>query len=79
MDMTITVKNTGLCISPERLKELCYLLEHPKERGRMTSENNGRGIFNISDRLKLFYGEEYTFSIDSEPGKGTVCSIRIHR
>lgn len=78
-DMIITVKNTGPGISPQRLEELHYLLEHPKERGSMTSENNGRSIFNISDRLKLFYGEDYRFSIESEPGKETVCSIRIHR
>ena len=78
-DMIITVKNTGPGVSPQRLEELHYLLEHPKDRGSMTSENNGRSIFNISDRLKLFYGEDYLFSIESVPGKETVCSIRIHR
>ena len=57
--MTITVKNTGPGISPERLKQLQYLLAHPKERATMTSENNGRSIFNTSDRLKIFYGDGY--------------------
>ena len=79
LDMTITVKNTGPGISPERLKQLQYLLAHPKERATMTSENNGRSIFNTSDRLKIFYGDGYYFSIESEPGKETTCSIRIHR
>lgn len=78
-DMLIIVKNTGPGVSPKRLAELQYLLNHPSERGNIKSENNGRSIFNISDRLKLFYGEEYRFTIDSIPGKETVCSIRIHR
>lgn len=78
-DMIITVRNTGPGISKERLAELHYLLEHPQERVHMKSENNGRSIFNIHDRLKLFYGDDYLFTIDSEPGKETVCSIRVHR
>lgn len=78
-DMLITVKNTGPGISPERLRELHYLLDHPEERKNMQSENNGRSIFNISDRLKLFYGENYLFSIESRPWEETVCSIRVHR
>lgn len=78
-DMIISVKNNGPGITPERLSELRYLLENPKEQKNMKSENNGRSIFNTSDRLKLFYGENYRFEIESEAGKETVCSIRVHR
>lgn len=78
-DLTITVTNTGPGISPERLARLRYLLEHPKERDTMTSENNGRGIFNINDRLRLFYGEGYRLTIDSEENVLTSCSVRIRK
>ena len=45
----------------------------------MTSESNGRSIFNISDRLKLFYGEDYRLTMESEENKFTTCSVRIHK
>ena len=78
-DLTISVSNTGPGIAPERLQLLRHLMEHPEERGDMTSESNGRSIFNISDRLKLFYGEDYRLTMESEEGKITVCSVRIHK
>lgn len=78
-DMLFTVINTGPGIPPKRLEQLRYLLEHPKERASMESENNGRSIFNIHDRLRLFYGDEYSFSIDSLPGEITTCRVRINR
>ncbi len=78
-DLIFCVSNTGPGITPERLTELHYLLKHPESRDRMQSENNGRSIFNISDRLKLFYGEGYDFTIESTVNELTVCSVRIHR
>ena len=78
-DLTITVSNTGPGIAPDRLQMLRRLMEHPEERGDMTSESNGRSIFNISDRLKLFYGEDYRLTMESEENKFTTCSVRIHK
>lgn len=78
-DLTFTVTNTGPGVPPKRLKELHYLLEHPKERDCLKSENNGRCIFNINDRLKLFYGEDYHFTIESTENELTTCSVRIHK
>lgn len=78
-DLNLTVTNTGPGIPPERLSQLRYLIGHPKERDRMTSENNGRSIFNISDRLKLFYGDGYCLTLDSEENVRTCCSVRIHK
>ena len=78
-DLTFTVTNTGPGVAPDRLEELHDLLEHPEKRGSFTSENNGRSIFNISDRLKLFYGEDYRFTIESTENMLTTCSVRIHK
>lgn len=61
-DLLFTVTNTGPGVSPDRLKQLHYLLSHPEEQHTMKSEYNGRSIFNINARLKLFYGEGYAFS-----------------
>ena len=78
-DLLVSVANTGPCIRPERLEELQDMLRHPEKRKNMASEHNGRSIFNISDRLKLFYGEDYRFSIDVTDDGRTVCSFRVHR
>ena len=78
-DLTITVSNTGPGIAPDRLLMLRRLMDYPEERGDMTSESNGRSIFNINDRLKLFYGKDYHLIIESEEGKLTTCSVRIHK
>ena len=77
--LTITVSNDGPGVEPKRLAEIRHLIGHPEERAQIVSDNNGRSIFNISDRLRLYYGEHYTFSISSEPNRITSCSVTINR
>lgn len=76
-NLSISVINDGPGISKERLEELRFLLEHPEERSGMSSKHNGRGIFNINDMLKLYYGKDYYLSISSEENVKTTCNIRI--
>lgn len=78
-DLTITVENDGPGISPERLSQILYLKDHPEERSNMTSLNNGRGIFNIHDRIQLFYGPKYGITLTSEENVLTVCSLKINK
>jgi two-component system LytT family sensor kinase len=39
--------------------------------------DSGIGISNIRERLKVLYGQEFVFEIDSKPGKGTVIRFEI--
>ena len=75
----MTVANDGPGVTPDRLALLHRLILHPEERGQFSADNNGRSIFNISDRLRLYYGEHYAFSISSVPNERTVCSVSINR
>lgn len=77
-DLCIAVTNDGPGIAPQRLQQLQDLMVHPEKRIHMSSQNNGRSIFNIHDRLQLYYGNQYEFSIQSEPHVKTVCSVRFH-
>ena len=43
----------------------------------MDSSAHGYGLFNIIDRLKAFYGDSYSFSIESALGEGTVVTISM--
>jgi len=78
-ELIFTVRNDGPGVEPQRLAELRHLIDHPEERRHFTSQNNGRSIFNINDRLRIYYGENYHFDIDSVPNEYTVCSVKIHR
>lgn len=77
--LELSVRNDGPGIDPERLSQIRYMIEHPEERGSFTSQNNGRSIFNINDRLQFYYGEDYGFCIDSVPERYTLCSVSISR
>ncbi len=68
--LLITVNDDGMGISPEEVEELNKSLEikRPKtdERGA-----GSIGLYNIHQRIKLYYGEEYGLHIRSQEGKGT--------
>lgn len=77
-DLSITVTNDGPGIPPERLSKIQYLKDHLEERSTMSSQNNGRSVFNINDRLQLYYGSDYKFTITSEENIRTVCNVRFN-
>ena len=78
-ELVFSVWNDGPGIAPERLQELRHLLKHPQERRHFASQNNGRSIFNINDRLQFYYGEDFCFDIDSRANEFTLCVVRISR
>ncbi len=65
--LEIIVKDDGCGMDEETLSSLREQLKEPKE-------NNGIGLSNIIQRLRLFYGEEYVFEVESTVNEGT----RIH-
>jgi len=48
----------------------------PEER-RHEVYDSGIGISNVRERLKVLYGQEFSFEIDSKPGKGTAIRFEI--
>lgn len=74
-NIRIAVKDAGQGMNNDELDEIRKKLNSPKN-----SEDKGPkhiGLENINHRLKLYYGQEYGVSIDSEEGKGTMISIII--
>ncbi len=46
--------------------------------GKMDSlYDNGIGLNNVRERMKVLYGSDFTFSVDSRPGEGTRVSIDL--
>lgn len=48
----------------------------PEER-RHEVYDSGIGISNVRERLKVLYGQDFSFEIDSKPGKGTAIRFEI--
>ena len=41
------------------------------------SDHTGIGIKNVNDRLKIYFGEGYGITVESELDEGTVVTIRM--
>ncbi len=64
------IEDNGCGIEPEKLKEIQTTLESQKNTSRV-------GLFNIYQRLKLFYSDNFQFQIESRQSEGTRITILI--
>lgn len=67
-DIIIYVSDNGVGMT----KEQCARVLH-KER----SDSSGIGVKNVNDRLKIYFGERYGLTIESELDVGTTVKVRI--
>ena len=85
--LTISIMDTGVGMSPERLQQLrTSLLESVQHKLSNAQDNlaaydaknhDSVGIFNVNSRIVLYYGVEYALKLDSWEGAGTNIQIRI--
>ncbi len=68
----ICVEDDGLGIDREKLEQLNEGLSQC-----ITDSNSGYGIYNVNERLKLYYGEAYGLTLESRQGEGTRAIIVI--
>lgn len=68
-DIVFRFADDGIGIPPEKLETL---LEDRENTGR-----RGCGIWNVHERLRLYYGEGYGLSYQSAVGRGTTVTMRI--
>ena len=52
-------------------------LAHIYDRHKVNYHSNGVGVYNVQKRLKLYYGDGYGITYESEKGKGTTATITI--
>ncbi len=67
-DIAIIVKDNGLGMTEKQCKTILQ-----KDR----SDSKGIGVKNVNDRLKIYFGEEYGITIESELDVGTTVTIKI--
>lgn len=70
--LELKVSDSGPGIPPERLA----MLQADLKRGLSVSDE-GYGIFNVNERIRLYFGPEYGLSLESVYGHGTVATVRL--
>ena len=68
--LELSVEDDGCGISPDQLEKI-------KQTLGQGGQAKGIGLSNIYQRLRLYYGDDIVFQIESEPGAGTRIGIRI--
>lgn len=69
--LILIVKDNGGGMSKERLKALQGMLQNKEILC------NSVGIYNVYQRLLLYYGDQFRFDVESVQGEGTTCTIKI--
>ena len=69
---TISIHDDGEGMSEQQLKSIEDLFKRNRVEDTPTKS---LGLKNISERLRLHYGESYSISIESTPNKGTVIAF----
>ncbi|WP_158602264.1 cache domain-containing sensor histidine kinase [Cohnella endophytica] len=64
--LLIEIKDTGVGISEEKLKEI-----------KSGTPMSGIGLKNVSERLQIIYGEMFAMELDSTPGSGLSILLKI--
>ncbi len=70
--MRFTVTDNGCGMEPERL---AHVLEQIDPNYASEELSDVYGLYSVTRRLRLYYGEEASISIESEWQKGTVVSL----
>lgn len=69
--LTLSVRDNGIGIDSQRLKELKEHLESPE------TDDDKIGLANVAARLRLQYGDSFRFDISSAPGDGTCITLQL--
>lgn len=68
----IRIKDNGSGMEKERLDALRSYINEKRDK-----ENQSMGLQNIAQRIRLYYGEQYGMSINSEKDKGSVFVLTL--
>ncbi|HEX2926693.1 MAG TPA: sensor histidine kinase [Ruminiclostridium sp.] len=71
----LKVKDNGIGMNEAQLEKIKKILNGEKDEDN--SDQNGFGIFNVNERIKLNFGAEYGLNVKSEYGVGSEFSICI--
>ena len=75
-DMIFDVNDNGRGMSEEELRELRDgVYSGGGSRSRLSRQ--GMGVRNVHERIKIYFGDRYGLSFESEAGEGTTMTVRL--
>lgn len=77
--VTIIITDNGVGIAPERLETIQHVLDGRIDLGQLATTEGGHGLYNVSERIKAFYGGDSRLSIASGADEGTVTNIFLSK
>jgi sensor histidine kinase YesM len=75
--LTITVMDNGEGMNEEKWLRLNIALESSQTIHPSNDSGHGIGLYNIHQRVQLYYGKEYGLQLFSKPGQGTTVKLTI--
>ncbi|WP_400246684.1 sensor histidine kinase [Niallia sp. JL1B1071] len=73
----ITISDNGAGIPVERLGIIKGVLSNQLDRALLQTKDSGLGVYNVSERIKAFFGGESCLEIDSILGEGTIYKLKL--
>lgn len=73
----ITISDNGAGIPVERLETIRGVLSKQLDRSVLQTEESGLGVYNVSERIKAYFGEESSLEINSIHGEGTTYYLKL--
>ncbi len=68
----LQIADNGIGMTDERMAEVKEGIEK-----KLSSEKNIYGLYNVNERIRLNFGEEYGVLIDSVHNEGTIVSVKL--
>jgi two-component system sensor histidine kinase YesM len=75
--LQIRIEDDGIGMTQERLAEIRALLDIDIDAANEVTGEGGYGVNNVNQRIKLYYGQAYGLTIESEYMHGTSVSVVI--
>lgn len=76
-ELLIVITDNGPGISEEKLDLIRGVLDNELDRKALQNENSGYGLYNVSERIRTFYGGQTRLLIDSCEGEGAVFTLKL--
>lgn len=73
----IVVEDKGIGMSEEEIANICHSVKIDGNDSVLDSDGHSIGLKNVLGRLSLYYGADFSFSIESEVGHGTKITLCI--
>lgn len=76
-ELLIVIADNGPGIPNDRLDLIRGVLDNELDRKALLCENSGYGLYNVSERIRAFYGGQTRLLINSREGEGTTFTLKL--